>query len=113
MYYDEIDIIIVIIIIIICCCFFVLFVLAKKSFYRYALFLSLVNVTQAIGSFLWFTGKHKPVSGNAGIWYVCVCVRVCRCSLYKHVHVSSVVDYVCTCVCVCVCDCLLTSEQGK
>jgi len=48
------------------CC--LLLLSAKKSFYRYALFLSLVNITQAVGSFLWFTGKHKPISGNAGIW---------------------------------------------
>ena len=43
---------------------------AKKSFYRYALFLSLVNVVQAVGSMLWFTGKHRPASGHAGIWYI-------------------------------------------
>ena len=44
--------------------------IAKKSFYRYALFLSLVNVVQAVGSMLWFTGKHRPASGHAGIWYI-------------------------------------------
>lgn len=41
---------------------------AKKSFYRYALFLSVVNVVQAIGSFLWYFGRESPRGGNAGIW---------------------------------------------
>ena len=42
---------------------------AKKSFYRYALFLSLVNMVQAIGSMLWYTAKSQhPHRGNAGIW---------------------------------------------
>lgn len=41
---------------------------SKKSFYRYALFLSLVNLVQAIGSMLWYNaGTHHPHLGNAGI----------------------------------------------
>ena len=44
------------------------FLTAKKSFYRYALFLCLVNIVQAIGSVLWYFGDKNPEAGNAGIW---------------------------------------------
>ena len=47
---------------------FLLSYIAKKSFYRYALFLSVVNIVQAIGSMFWFNGKEHKHLGNAGIW---------------------------------------------
>ena len=42
---------------------------AKKSFYRYALFLSFVNIIKAIGSMLWFYGTTNQVMGHIGVWY--------------------------------------------
>lgn len=46
------------------------FTLAKKSFYRYALFLSIVNIVKATGSILWFFGTKQEVIGHIGVWYV-------------------------------------------
>lgn len=43
---------------------------AKKSFYRYALFLSFVNIFQAIGSMMWFNGLNHKKIASAGIWYI-------------------------------------------
>lgn len=40
---------------------------SKKSFYRYAFVLSLVNLLQAIGSVLWYTGEDRKGTGSAGI----------------------------------------------
>ncbi|CAI8029547.1 Transmembrane protein adipocyte-associated 1 homolog [Geodia barretti] len=40
---------------------------SKKSFYRYAMVLSLINILQAIGSMLWYTGRNRRASGSAGI----------------------------------------------
>jgi hypothetical protein len=41
---------------------------SKKSFYRYALVLSFINILQAIGSMLWYTGRNRRAIGSAGIW---------------------------------------------
>ena len=41
---------------------------AKKSFYRYALFLSLVNLVQTMGSLMWVIGGKSEKIGSAGIW---------------------------------------------
>ncbi|XP_064399502.1 transmembrane protein adipocyte-associated 1 homolog [Halichondria panicea] len=40
---------------------------SKKSFYRYALFLSLVNLVQTTGSLMWIKGGNNEEVGSAGI----------------------------------------------
>jgi hypothetical protein len=46
--------------------------IAKKSFYRYALFLSFVNAFQAIGSMLWYLGKARAIVGHIGVCFTMV-----------------------------------------
>lgn len=40
---------------------------SKKSFYRYCLFLSCVNLIQAIASMLWYNGSYHQAIGEVGI----------------------------------------------
>ena len=42
---------------------------ARPSFYYYALILSLVNAVQAVGSMLWYKGLKEQHIGQSGIWY--------------------------------------------
>ncbi|XP_065910058.1 transmembrane protein adipocyte-associated 1 homolog [Dysidea avara] len=43
---------------------------SRASFYYYALFLSLVNAVQAVGSMLWYKGLHEQQLGQSGICMV-------------------------------------------
>ena len=43
---------------------------AKKSFYRYCLFLSCVNLLQSAASLLWEFGTAHQAVGECGIWWV-------------------------------------------
>ncbi|XP_019854873.1 PREDICTED: transmembrane protein adipocyte-associated 1-like [Amphimedon queenslandica] len=44
----------------------------KKSFYRYALFLSFVNTVQSVSSMLWFYGTKHQVIGHVGVCFIMI-----------------------------------------
>ena len=50
---------------------------ARESFYYYALILSVINATQAVGSMLWYKGLTEQQIGQSGIWYnICTLIRI-------------------------------------